>query len=330
MGQSVARRMRALYFEKTGGLEQLQVASRPWPELAPGDALIRVHAAAINPSDVKNVLGRFSLTTLPRVPGRDFSGAVLKGPPDLVGREVFGSAPGLGFTRDGSHAEVLAVPADCLALKPSLISFEQAAALGVPYLTAWQSLFAAGGLKEGETLLILGAGGAVGSAAAHLAKTKRARVLGTATQASGLERVKPLPVDHWIALDQEDLVEKVMALTEGRGVDLVLDAVGAPLFERGLKCLAQRGRQVSIASTASPRVEFHLVDFYHRESTLKGVDSLKLSFKETGDILRELARLVEREKVPPPAVTAVALEEAPAAYARIAEGAHREKTVIRF
>ncbi|MGH7739497.1 MAG: quinone oxidoreductase family protein [bacterium] len=170
----------------------------------------------------------------------------------------------------------------------------------------------------------------MGSAAVQLAKTKRAKILGTVTKTSGLEQVKHLPVDHWITLDQEDLVLKTRELTEGRCADLILDTVGNPLFEQGLKCLARRGRQVCIASTNGPRVEFSLMDFYHKESTLKGVDSLKLSFKETGGILRDLARLVEREKIPPPTVRAIPLEESLAAYAAILEGSSREKTVIRF
>jgi len=330
MGQSVARQMRALYFEKTGSLSELKLGERPWPEAHPGEALVRVQAAAINPSDVKNVMGRFPFTTLPRIPGRDFAGAVLKGPSDLVGREVFGSARDLGYTRDGSHAEILSVPAESLALKPSGVGFEQAAGLGVPFLTAWQSVLVTGDLKEGETILILGAGGAVGSAAAQLAKVKRAKVIGTVSKAEGLSRVKHLPVDDWIALDQENLVQKTHELTQGRGANFVLDTVGNPLFESGLQCLAQRGRQVSIASTADPKVSFNLVDFYHKESTLKGVDSLKLSFQESGDILRELAQWIERGKVAAPDVQAVSLEEAPAAYAKILEGSVKGKIVIRF
>ena len=329
MGQSVARQMRALYFEKTGSLSELKSGERPWPEARPGEALVQVHGAAINPSDVRNVLGRFPFTTVPRVPGRDFSGAVLKGPSDLIGREVFGSARDLGYTRDGSHAEVLSVPVEVLALKPARISFEEAAGLGVPFVTAWQSVLAAGDLKEGETILILGASGAVGSAAAQLAKNKKAKILGTISKATSLERVKSLPVDHWIALDQEELLEKVKSLTDGKGVDLVFDTVGNPLFETGLKCLAQRGRQVCIASP-DPVVHFNLLDFYHKESTLKGVDSLKLSFTESGDILRELAQWIEMGKITPPKVEVVLFDQALEAYGKIASGATHEKQVIRF
>ncbi len=330
MGQSVERKMRALYFEKTGSLSQLKLGERPLPEAHPGEALVQVHAAGINPSDVKNVQGRFPQTTLPRVPGREFAGAVLKGPSDLLGREVFGTARDLGFTRDGSHAEILAVPSESLALKPSRIKFEEAAALGVACVTAWQSILVAGALKEGETVLILGARGAVGSMAAQLARVKRAKIIGTVTKAASLESLKGLPVDHWIALDREDLLEKTRSFTGGKGVDLVFDTVGPPLFETGLKCLAQRGRQVTISAMADPVAHFNLADFYHKELTLKGVDSLKLSFTESGDILRELARWIEMGKVIPPKVQVAPLEQALDAYQKISSGESQEKQVIRF
>src|ERR1035441_4050094 len=263
LGQSVERKMRALYFQKTGSLSDLGVRELPIPVPSGDEALVQVKAAAINPSDAKNVLGRFPFTTLPRIPGRDFSGVVLKGPSSLVGREVFGSGGDLGFGRNGSHAEMLAVPAEALALKPSSYSYAQAAAAGVAFLTAWQGVVSAGGLQSGETLLIIGAGGSVGSAAAQLAKSRGARVLGTLSKAASRPRVAHLPVDEWIALDEKSLPEAVLGLTDGKGVPLVFDTVGGPLFEPGLKCLSHRGRQVAIASHGDPRVGFNLVDFYH-------------------------------------------------------------------
>jgi NADPH:quinone reductase len=330
MGQSVERKMRALYFEKTGDLSNLQVRDLPPPVPKEGEALVQVKAAAINPSDAKNVAGKFPFTTLPRVPGRDFSGVVLKGPSFLLGREVFGAGGDLGFGRDGSHAEMLAVPAEALALKPSSISYAQAAALGVSFLTAWQGVINGGYLQPGETLLIIGAGGAVGSAAAQLARAKGARVLGTLSKAAGRSRVAHLPVDEWIALDEKKLPEAVMELTGGKGAPLVFDTVGGPLFEEGLKCLSQRGRQVAISSAGDPRVGFNLVDFYHKESILIGVDSLKLSFMESGEILRSLVPLIEAGKIIPPRTAALSLENAPAAYELVLAGASREKQVIVF
>ena len=118
--------MRALRFHKSGALSNARVEEVPKPAPGPGEVLVRVRAAAVNPSDVKNVQGGFPQTTLPRTPGRDFAGVVEEGPPDWVGREVFGTGGGLGFTRDGSHAEYLAVPAEGVVEKPALLSFEEA------------------------------------------------------------------------------------------------------------------------------------------------------------------------------------------------------------
>jgi NADPH2:quinone reductase len=330
LGQSVGQKMRALYFEQTGSLSELKLGERPLPVPSDGEALIQVKAAAINPSDARNVMGKFPFTTLPRIPGRDFSGVVLKGPSSLVGREVFGTGGNLGFGRDGSHAEMLAVPAEVLALKPSSFSYAQAAASGVAFLTAWQGVVNAGGLQNGETLLVIGASGAVGSIAVQLAKARGARVLGTLSKAASRSRVGHLPVDEWIALDEKKLPEAVLELTGGKGASLVFDTVGGPLFEEGLKSLAHRGRQVAIASPGDPRVAFNLVDFYHKESTLVGVDTLKLSFRESGEILRQLVPLIEAGKIMPPQTITLTLEDAPAAYEKALTGAVREKQVILF
>lgn len=330
MGQSVERKMRALYFEKTGDLSQLKVKEIPPPVSGPGEALVQVKAAAINPSDIGNVLGRFPFTTLPRVPGRDFSGVVLKGSSALVGREVFGTGGNLGFGRDGSHAEMVAVPEEALALKPASYTYAQAAASGVAFLTAWQAVVNAGKLQAGEIILIIGAGGSVGSTAAQIAKARGARVIGTLSKASGRSRLAGLPVDEWIALDEKKLPEGVMELTAGKGVSLVFDTVGGALFEEGLKSLALGGRQVAITSPVDPRVGLNLVDFYHRELRLIGVDSLKRSFAESGAILKELVPLIEAGKVAPPRLEPLSLEQAPAAYEKIAAKAAREKQVIVF
>ncbi len=160
--------MKALQFLKTGDLSALQLAELPMPVPAAGEVLVQIKAAGLNPSDVKNVLGRFSYTTLPRVPGRDFAGVVVEGPQALLGQEVWGTGKELGFTGDGSHA------AKGVALKPTHLSFAQAASLGVPYTTAWDALERS--LVKAETrLLVIGANGAVGSATIALAKIGRSR-----------------------------------------------------------------------------------------------------------------------------------------------------------
>jgi NADPH:quinone reductase len=129
--------MRALRFAKTGSLDELNVRDVPIPTPAPGEVLVQVKAAAINPSDVKNVLGKMHETTVPRTPGRDFAGVVVGDGGERSGQAVFGSGGNLGFGRDGSHAEYLAVPANAVLPLPRNLSFAQAAGIGIPYVTAW-------------------------------------------------------------------------------------------------------------------------------------------------------------------------------------------------
>ena len=106
--------MRALKFHQTGRLDDLHVEEVSVPIVAEGEVLVEVKAASINPSDVKNVQGKMHETTVPRIPGRDFAGMIVKGPDELLGRSVFGSGGNLGFGRDGSHAEYVAVPVTAL------------------------------------------------------------------------------------------------------------------------------------------------------------------------------------------------------------------------
>src|SRR5689334_10503314 len=169
--------MKALRFSKFGPPSVLRIEEIPRPEPREGEALVKVKAAAINPSDVKNVSGRFSGTTLPRTPGRDFSGVVITGT-KYENAEVWGSGPGLGITRDGAQAEYVTVPEQALSLKPRTLSLEQAAIIGVPFITAWFALVRAAELEAGETILIIGAAGVVGRAATQIGNCRKARVLG--------------------------------------------------------------------------------------------------------------------------------------------------------
>jgi NADPH:quinone reductase len=159
--------MRAIRFETFGDPSVLELAEVPAPTADGTTAVVRVMAASINPSDVKNVAGAMKQTTLPRIPGRDFAGVVEAGPAEWIGAEVWGTGGDAGYTRDGSHAELIAVPIASLRRKPELLSFDQAASIGVNYMAAWSGIEAAG-LKAGETVLLIGAGGGVGGAAAQI------------------------------------------------------------------------------------------------------------------------------------------------------------------
>lgn len=147
----------ALRFSEKGPFKTvLTVSSIPIPEVPASHCLVQVRASAINPSDVANVEGRFGdATTLPRTPGRDFAGTVVKGPPETIGKNVWGTGGSNGFDRDGSQAEYLVIPSDCVEEMPSNLSFAQAAASGVGFLTAGGMVDRAKPTK-GEFVLVLG------------------------------------------------------------------------------------------------------------------------------------------------------------------------------
>jgi NADPH2:quinone reductase len=211
--------------------------------------------------------------------------------------------------------------------KPKSLSFAQAAALGVAHLTAWAGLVKAANLQPGESVLVTGVTGAVGSAVAHLAKwLKAGQVFGVVRRAT--KPTEGSAVDVYVNLEAGNLSEMLMAATGNRGVNVVFDAVGGPLFEPCLRCLAHGGRQVAITSTGDGQVSFNLRDFYHREARLFGADSLALSLEESADILRSLLPGFESGWFPAPEVELCTLAEAPQAYRRIEEGKAARKIAI--
>jgi len=322
--------VRGLYFRNTGSLDNLKVEELPMPVPQVNEVLVKVFAAAVNPSDAKNVLGKMEESRPPRVPGRDFAGRVVSGDSRWDGKLVFGTGGDLGFGRDGSHAAFVAVPVEGLVGVPPEMSYEKAAAIGLGYLTAYAGIVRTGAVKRGETVLVTGTTGAVGSAAARIAAWKGARVLGTVRSSREFGNRKDLSFVEWIDLESRPLSESVKELTANKGADLILDVVGGPLFEACLESLAQRGRQVAIASAGNPHVTFNLVDFYHKEACLMGVDTLKLSFSESAEILKSLLPGFKEGIFSAPPVKMVSLDEATKAYRATVEGSSREKYVIRF
>jgi NADPH:quinone reductase len=317
-------KMKALRFAEFGPPSVLRLEKIPIPRPVAGETLVRVKAAAINPSDIGNVAGRFKKTTLPRTPGRDFAGIVASGK-EHEGEEVWGSAPMLGIDRDGSHAEYVVVPTETLSPKPKSLSIAQAATIGIPYITAWASVVNAAQIKSGETILIVGAAGATGQAATQISNWKKVRVIGAATSSD------PIPgIEAVINTKSEDLRERVLELTGKRGVDVVFNAVGGPLFEPGLRSLAFGGRQVVISSPGQPQVSFNLVDFYHNFSRLLGVDSYGLTPQQVAEIAGELQTGFETGALKPPPIEIVPFENSADAYNRVATGKAKTKLVISF
>jgi NADPH:quinone reductase-like Zn-dependent oxidoreductase len=313
--------MKTLEFHRYGSPEVLQLKEVPRPEPGEGEVLIEIRATAVNPSDVKNVAGSFK-SPLPRVPGRDFAGVIVAGEAE-VGTEVWGSGPGFGVVRDGAHREYIVMPAEWASKKPVSLSMEQAAAIGVPYVTAWSALVQAGALEPGETILVVGVTGAVGRAAAQIARWKGARVIGACRNLSSAPEA-----DALVDTASERFSDEVRALTGGRGADLVLDTVGAHMFEPSLRCLRPEGRQVAITSSIERRVCFDLIDFYRNRSRLLGVNTMALTGVATAEMLNELRRGFEEGHLRPPEVVTWPLERAVEAYETVGRGGCRAKQVL--
>jgi NADPH:quinone reductase len=258
---------------------------------------------------------------LARVPGRDYAGVVVTGD-GWKGKEVWGSGPGLGVTRDGTHAQYVVVDLDSLSEKPAHLSMSEAAAVGIPYLTAWSALVDAAKIQARETLLVTGALGAVGRAAIQIAHWKGARVIG----ADILDDASD--ADAFINAKKNDLPAEARAWTDGRGVDVVFDCVGGPMFEACLKSLRTGGRQVAITSLGDGRVAFNLRDFYHGRLSLIGVDSMGLTGREIATIMDSLRAGFEGGHLRPPPVKTWSLERAIDAYLAVQLGTSGSKNVI--
>ena len=310
--------MRALQFTTFGPVSNLRLVEFADPKADPDTAIVKVAAGAISPSDVKNVEGKMEHTTLPRVPGRDYAGTVIHGPAEWVGAEVWGTGGEIGYSIDGSHADLIAVPVTSLRRKPATLSFAQAASIGVTYLAAWLGVMEYARLAPSETLLVIGAGGGVGGAAAQIGKWHGARVLGVDRYPLPPASAAAHAIDDFFVLEGETLDQIVTRATSGRGAQVVFDAVGGPMFEPALKALGHRGRQVEITSVGDRRVSFDLLDFYHNECQLLGVDTRKRNATESAAVLEALAPFFEDGAFRPPIIDrTIPLADGLSAYEQI-------------
>jgi NADPH2:quinone reductase len=293
------------------------------------DVLIEVKAAAVNPSDVKAATGLMAYAAFPRTPGRDYSGVVIDGPPGWIGREVFGSSGDLGIRRDGTHATHLAVEADAVVAKPENLSWEEAAGIGVPFVTAMEGLRRAGMPRNNETVLVMGVNGKVGQAAAQIASWRGARVIGVVRKNEPYEGHASSEV-RVIDASATDVAARVRELTGGKGADIVFNTVGDPYFQAAHRSLALRGRQILIA-TIERTVPFNILEFYRGQHTYVGIDTLGLSSVATGAVLRELGPGFGSGHLKPFPIHPRAihpLENARAAFLAVA-GSSRDRVILR-
>lgn len=342
--------MKAAYVAEQGSLDGLKYGERPDPSPGPADVLIRVKACSLNRVDLFAVLGKKGVRLqIPRILGRDFAGEVAEVGPQVEGRFHTGdrvvirpqvscmrceyclrgrdnecsSSWTLGLSADGGLAEYAVVPAINVYPMPDTLSFNEAASMPTTYLTAWHMLICRAGLRPGEDVLVQAAGSGVGSAAIQIARVVGARVITTAGSDEKLERARALGAHATINYRSEDFLQRVLELTDGQGVDVVFDHIGASIWEKNFACLKRGGRFVNCGVSAGHRVELHMGQLFTRQLSVLG--SSGGSHADMLDILR-LAALGELRGV---VARTFPLSEARAAFETMAASDFFGKIVLR-
>jgi len=297
--------MQVVLVHETGGPGVLSIEDSPPPEPAEGELLIRVHAASVNPIDWKYRSGLVP-KQLPAVLGSDVSGSVdvSRAAGFTVGEEVF------GFAASGAYAQFATTPAAMIARKPSTVTHEQAAALPVAGLTAWQALFDRGGLQSGQTALIAGAAGGVGHLAVQFAKRAGARVIGIGSSRNR-DFVLGLGADDYIDYTREDVSESAS------GVDVAFDTVGGAVTEPLLSTVREGGIIVTIAG-ATPE----------EAARARGVRAELLIMSPSSEQLAEIAGLVASGEVRVEIAQVLPLAEIGRAHELSESGHTRGKIVL--
>ncbi len=244
--------MKAAVYYETGAPEVFRYEDVPDPVPGPGDIMIDVEAVSIEGGDTLNRLGG-DLARVPHVVGYQCAGTVVEVGADVQGFAVGDRAVTVGL--DGSHAERRATPESFAWKLPDGVSTDEGACVPVPFGTADDCLFEFGHLRAGETALIQAGAGGVGIAAIQMAKRAGARVLATASSDDRLERLKKLGLDDGINYVRDDFVTEARRLTDGRGVDVVVDSVGGMTLQGSINVLAYRGRCVSVGDAGRSSAE---------------------------------------------------------------------------
>ena len=288
--------MKAVRFHEHGGPEVLKYEDAPDPKIQANEVLVKVKACALNHLDIWLRVGvRKWQLPMPHIVGSDVSGEVAE-TGSLVSRVKTGDrvllCPGLscgqcescfkgldsacrsytllGVMVDGGYAEYVKVPEMNVVPIPGDLSFDEAAAVPLVFITAWHMLFTRAGLKPGEDVLVIGAGSGVGSAAIQVAKLVNARVIATAGTDAKLEKAKALGADEVINHSKQSIAEEVQRLTAKRGVDVVFEHVGPAVWDDCFQSLATYGRLVTCGATTGAEAKFDIRDLYGRQRTILG------------------------------------------------------------
>lgn len=295
--------MKAIYINEFGNDLDVSLSDVDGvPEPAADEIRVRVHAAGLNRADLLQVRGLYPPPAGidPRIPGLEYAGVV-----EAVGGDAGTHSVGsrvMGITAGGAFAEFVNVPAAAAMPIPGRLSFSEAAAVPEAFITAHDAVFVQAGLKEGETLLIHAAGSGVGLAALQMAAAKGVRTIGTSRTFDKLERCKEFGLDDAIELpDGPEFAEKVMGVNDGKGVDVILDLVGAAYFEENLRALAVKGRLMLVGLTAGRKAEFDMGQALMKRLTIIGTVLRSRSIPEKIDATRrfadEMLPLFESEKL---------------------------------
>jgi NADPH:quinone reductase-like Zn-dependent oxidoreductase len=340
--------MQAAYLTAHGGNEVVTVGERPRPVRQPGEVLVRIKAATLNRVDLYMRDSGAGIThSLPQIMGIDGAGIVVEAddgerwvapgqrvllyPGLTCGRCEFcqrgepvlcTSMRLLGEHRDGTLAEYVSLPAANVFALPAGFDFAEGAALGVNHLTAWRMLFTKARLQPGETVLVFGVGGGVSLAALQLAKAAGAKVIVTSRDAAKLERARALGADGTVDTSVEDAARHVLALTDGRGVDVVFENIGAAVWNTALKCLVRGGRIVTCGATTGDQPPADLKRVFIRQLQIFGS-----TLGDPGE-LRQLLAWCEQGRIRPVIDRRYPLAELHAALTHLESGAQFGKIAV--
>ena len=323
--------MRAIEIIQPGGPGVLQPCERPVPQLKPGEVLIRVLAAGVNRPDVFQRLGQYPVPPgASDLPGLEVAGEIVDG--DL-GDSGFGKGDLVcALVQGGGYAEYCAAPlAQCLPVPKGLTPLE-AAALPETFFTVWSNVFQRAALAEGETLLVQGGSSGIGTTAIQLARAFGHRVFATAGSADKCRACEDLGAERAIDYKTEDFAAVVKELTNGKGVDVVLDMVGGDYVAREIGCLADDGRIVVIALLGGAKANVDLGQVLRRRLTITGSTLRPRPVAFKAHIARELRErvwpLLEAGAIKPVIYQTFPLEEAASAHTLMESSAHVGKIML--
>ena len=327
------KEMRAVAISEPGAPEVLQEVSVTVPEPRESEILIRVHAAGINRPDVLQRLGLYPVPTdADPLPGLEVAGEVV-----AAGAKATRWQSGdkvMALCHGGGYAEYCRVNENhCLEI-PANLSMVEAAAIPETCFTVWYNLFMRAGLEAGETLLVHGGSSGIGTTAIQLAKARRAAVITTAGTDDKCDFCMDLGADHAINYKEKDWEQMVGDLTEGRGVDVVLDMVAGPYMQKNMNVLGRDGRYVIIAFLQGSRAELDMRQVLGKRLTITGSTLRPQTPAEKAAIAADLQRhvlpLLESGAVRPIIDSTFPLGEAAKAHALMESSRHRGKIVLEL